>query len=460
MNAALATLGLVNRPPSTHRIASARPAFAAFAKRLCREACELLTCCTMRNSFRGNDMRNRTSIFCLAAVTVLLLGCQPKGENAGGGTASGGNEILIGEYGSLTGPQATFGQSTHNGIMMAIDEINAKGGVGGRKLKVLTEDDQSKQEEAANAVTKLISQNNVVAVLGEVASSASIAAAPICQSNKVPMISPSSTNPQVTQKGDYIFRMCFTDDYQGHSMGDYVSKALGVKRAAILTDVKSDYSQGLGHFFEERFTQLGGKIVGRASYANGDSDFKAQLTSVKATNPQILFVPGYYTDIGQIAIQARDLGISAPLVGGDGWESPKLIEIGGKSLEGSFYSNHYFYGDPNPIVRDFVQKYKDRYGQTPDALAALGYDSAKVLADAIRRAGKTDGPAIRDAIAATKGLEAVTGTINMGPDRNPVGKKLVIEEIKNGQLVLKAPFEPQGSAPAAPTGTAATTSTH
>jgi len=398
----------------------------------------------------------------MAVVTLLLLGCPPKGENktaSGGGSA--GNEILIGEYGSLTGPQATFGQSTHNGVMMAIDEVNAKGGIGGRKLKVLTEDDQSKQEEAANAVTKLISQNGVVAVIGEVASSASIAAAPICQSNKVPMISPSSTNPQVTQKGDYIFRMCFTDDYQGHSMADYVAKQLNVKSAAILTDVKSDYSQGLGHFFEERFTQLGGKIVGRASYANGDSDFKAQLTSLKPTNPQILFVPGYYTDIGQIAIQARDLGITVPLVGGDGWESPKLMEIGGKSLEGCYYSNHYFYGDPNPVVRDFVQKYKDRYGQVPDALAALGYDSAKVMADAISRAGKTEGAAIRDAIRATKNFSGVTGMINMGPDRNPVGKRLVVEEIKNGQLTLKTAYEPQGSAPPASTGTTtAATTTH
>ena len=405
-------------------------------------------------------MRNRISVVLATAVTAaLLLGCPPKNEGGGGGgtPAASGNEILIGEYGSLTGPQATFGTSTHNGIMMAIDEINAKGGVAGKKLKVLTEDDQSKQEEAANAVTKLISQNGVVAVLGEVASSSSIAAAPICESNKVPMITPSSTNPQVTQKGEYIFRMCFTDDYQGHSMADYVAKQLGVKTAAILTDVKSDYSQGLAHFFEERFTQLGGKIVARASYANGDSDFKAQLTSVKSSNPQILFVPGYYTDIGQIAIQKNDLGITAPLVGGDGWESPKLVEIGGKALEGSYYSNHYFYGDPNPLVRDFVQKYKDRYGQTPDAMAALAYDAARVLADAISRAGgKTDGPTLRDAIKNTKDFAGVTGTITLGPDRNPIGKKLIVEEIRNGQLALKATYEPQGSgAPAA-----SATSTH
>src|SRR6185369_806392 len=270
-------------------------------------------------------MKNKSIIALIAIASMALFGCPPKGSEQSGTTASsGGGEILVGEYGSLTGPQATFGQSTHNGIMMAVDEINAAGGVNGRKIKVLTEDDQSKQEEAANAVTKLISQQNVVAVLGEVASSASLAAAPICQANKVPMISPSSTNPDVTKKGDFIFRLCFIDDYQGHSLADYVAKTLGVKKAAILTDVKSDYSQGLGHYFEEEFVKDGGTIVAKASYANGDSDFKSQLTSVKAAGPEILFVPGYYTDIGQIAIQAKDLGINAPLVGGDGWESPKL----------------------------------------------------------------------------------------------------------------------------------------
>src|SRR5437763_447027 len=399
-------------------------------------------------------MRNKVLILFAATLSMVLFGCPPRTETASGtaGTGTGG-DILVGEYGSLTGTEATFGQSTHNGIMMAADEINGAGGINGRKIKIITEDDQSKSEEAVTAVQKLISQNQVVAVLGEVASSSSIAAAPICQNSKVPMITPSSTNPEVTRKGDYIFRMCFTDDYQGHSMADYVAKQLGVKTAAILTDVKSDYSQGLGHFFEERFTQDGGKVVARASYAKGDSDFRAQLTSVKGANPQILFVPGYYTDIGQIAQQARDLGMTQPLVGGDGWESPKLIEIGGKSLEGSYYSNHYFYGDPTPLVRDFVQKYKDRYGATPDALAALGYDDARVLGDALKRSAGKGGKDLRDAIAATKGFAAVTGTINIGPERNAIGKKLVIEEIKNGQLTLKATVEPSGSE-AAPAATA------
>jgi branched-chain amino acid transport system substrate-binding protein len=414
-------------------------------------------------------MRKNAIIFIsLAVLSFGLLGCPPK---EGGGTATGaggGGDILVGEYGSMTGGQATFGQSTHNGIMMAADEVNAAGGINGRKVKILSEDDQSKPEEAPNAVTKLISKDNVLAVIGEVASSASLAAAPICQSNKVPMITPSSTNDSVTKKGDYIFRICFTDSYQGEYQAVFADQWCSTngkpKSMAMLTDVKSDYSQGLKAVVTAKFTALGGKVVGTQGYAQGDSDFRSQLTALKATNPSIIYVPGYYTDIGQIAIQARDLGITVPLLGGDGWESPRLIEIGGKSLEGCIYSNHYFYGDPSPVVSTFVQKYKERYGQTPDSLAALGYDAMKTLADSMKRATKLDGPSLRDAIAQTKGLVGVTGTINIGPDRNAMGKSLVIEEIKNGQLTLKATIDPSkggkvemnnGTAPAAPTTTAA-----
>jgi branched-chain amino acid transport system substrate-binding protein len=392
-------------------------------------------------------MRKIWVVLFVALLSLSIAGCPPKGESGAAKTSdtAGGGDILIGEYGSLSGDQATFGTSTHQGIMMAADEVNAAGGINGRKVKIITEDDRSKAEEAATAVTKLISQNSVVAVLGEVASSSSIAAGPICTANKVPMISPSSTNPEVTKKGDYIFRMCFTDDYVGHSMADYVARQLGLKNAALLTDVKQDYSVYLGRYFEERFTADGGKIIARASYSNGDSDFRAQLTSIKQSNPQIIFVPGYYTDVGQIAQQARDLGITAPLVGGDGWESPSLIQIGGKALEGCYYANHYFYADPAPMVHNFVEKYKQRFGAAPDAFAALAYDAVHVLAEAMKRARKLDGPTLRDAIAATKGYSGVTGTITLGPDRNPVGKKLIIEEIKNGQLTMKATVEPQGN---------------
>lgn len=390
----------------------------------------------------------------IAILSLAFIGCPPKAET-GAAAAGGDGEIVVGEYGSLTGGQATFGQSTHNGIMLAVDEINAGGGVNGRKIRIITEDDQSKAEEAANAVTKLISQNNVVAVLGEVASSSSLAAAPICQSNKVPMITPSSTNEKVTQVGDYIFRMCFIDPYQGEAMANYLSNQVGMKRAAVLIDVKSDYSTGLAANFERVFRANGGQIVGKQSYAQGDSDFRSQLTTLKAANPEVIFVPGYYNDIGQIAIQARDLGMTQPLAGGDGWESPKLIEIGGKALEGSFYSNHYHVDDPSPSVREFVQKYQERYGAKPDSLAALAYDSARVLAQAIRTAGTTEGPKLRDAIAATKNFPGVTGNITLGPDRNPIGKKLVVLEIRNGTTALKAVVDPAGGAAPA-TGTAGT----
>jgi branched-chain amino acid transport system substrate-binding protein len=408
-------------------------------------------------------MNKKSLIVFLAIASLALFGCPPKGEQggggggtAGGGAAGGGGEILVGEYGSLTGPQATFGQSTHNGIMMAVDEINAAGGVNGRKIKVYTEDDQSKQEEAANAVTKLISQQNVSAVLGEVASSASMAAGPICQSNKVPMITPSSTNEKVTKIGDYIFRMCFIDNYQGPVMAKFALQDLNSKRGAILTDVKNDYSTGLTAVIEQTYQQAGVPIVAKQSYSNGDSDFRAQLTSIKAANPDVIFIPGYYTDVGQIVSQARDLGITVPFVGGDGWESPKLLEIGGKALNGCFYANHYFYGDPAPQVHQFVEKYKSRFGQTPDALAALGYDAARVLGDALKRAKSTKGPDLRDAIASTKNFPGVTGNITLGPDRNPINKKIVIEEVKNGQLTLRKSIDPTAGQTAAPAPSADT----
>jgi branched-chain amino acid transport system substrate-binding protein len=404
-------------------------------------------------------MKRHLAVLTIVVLSVILFACPPKSETGGGGAsnaAAGGGDILVGEYGSLTGAQATFGQSTHNGIMMAADEINAAGGINGRKIKILTEDDQSKQEEAVTAVQKLISQNGVVAVLGEVASSASIAAAPICQTNKVPMITPSSTNPEVTKKGDYIFRMCFIDSYQGPIMARFAAEDLHAKRAAILTDVKNDYSTGLTAQIEQVFSAAGGQIVGKQSYSNGDSDFRSQLTALRTVNPEVIFIPGYYTDVGQIASQARDLGMKAPFVGGDGWESPKLLEIGGKSLEGSFYANHYFYADPAPVVRDFVEHYKQRYGVVPDALAALGYDAMKVLADAMKRAKKLDGPSLREAIAATKDYNGVTGVITLGPDRNPIGKKIVIEEVKNGQVTLRKTIDPKAGAAAPATGTAAT----
>ena len=296
-------------------------------------------------------MTSRALLASAAALGLMACGGGTGGAGGGGGTGAAGNEILVGEYSSLTGGTATFGQSTHNGILLAFTEVNGAGGVLGKKLKVLTEDDQSKPEEAATAATKLISQNRVVALIGEVASSRSLAAAPIAQSNKVPMISPSSTNPRVTQVGDYIFRVCFIDPFQGSVMAKFVANTLKLKRVAILYDVRNDYSVGLRNFFTEKFKGLGGQIIGEQSYSEGDSDFRAQLTQLKSLKPEAIYVPGYYTEAGTVARQARELGLTVPLLGGDGWDSPKLFEIGGEAIKGSYISNHYSVDDPSPTIQ-------------------------------------------------------------------------------------------------------------
>ncbi len=348
----------------------------------------------------------------------------------GGLTAHAQEAIPIGEYASLTGGNASFGQSSHNGTALAIDEINASGGLLGKPVKLITEDDQSQAGQPATIVRKLISQDKVVAILGEVASSKSLEAAPICQENKIPMISPASTNPKVTEVGDYIFRVCFIDPFQGTVMGKF-ALSKGWKNVAVLTDVKQDYSVGLAEFFVKSFTENGGTIVKEQKYSSGDKDFKAQLTSIKAAKPEAIFVPGYYGEVALIAKQAKLLGIKVPLLGGDGWVGDSLLKVAGKSLDGSFFSCHFSANDENPAVQDFVSKYKAKYGQVPDDMAALGYDSAMILANAIKTAGTTDGPKLRDAIAATKDYKAITGTISLDAQRNAT-KPAVVLTIGNG----------------------------
>ena len=370
---------------------------------------------------------------CLTAFAAVTLSCGKEGSK---------KEILVGEYGSLTGGIATFGISTRDGSQLAFDDINGKGGILGQKIKLLVEDDQSKPEEAGTVVNKLIHQDNVVAMLGHVASSHSLAAAPICQAEKIPMISPSSTNPRVTQVGNYIFRVCFLDTFQGAVMAKFAFDTLKVKKVAILVDVRSDYSVGLQTFFGQAFKKLGGEIVSEQSYSQGDSDFRAQLTAIKAANPEAIYVPGYYTEVGTIVHQARELGITVPFLGSDGWDSPKLWEIGGPALNGCYFSNHYATDDPNPVVQKFVNDYKTKYNQLPDALAALAYDAARILADAMQRAGTTDGEKVRDAIAATKDFDGVTGRISINEERNAV-KSAVIVKVENGKYLLTETIKPE-----------------
>jgi branched-chain amino acid transport system substrate-binding protein len=351
------------------------------------------------------------------------------------------NTILIGEVGSLTGAQATFGISTRNGIELAVNEVNAAGGVKGKKLAVRVYDDQGKPEEAANAVTRLIAQDKVKVILGEVASTNSLAMAPKAQAAQVPMITPSSTNEKVTAVGDYIFRVCFIDPFQGLVMAKFAIENLKVKKAAVLRDQKSDYSIGLSEVFAAKFEEMGGKIVGTEAYSQGDTDFRAQLTAIKGTKPEAIFIPGYYTDVGVIARQARELGIKATLLGGDGWESEKLFEIGGSAIEGSYYANHYSVDDPSPTVQKFLTDYKKAYGAVPDSLAALGYDSAMVAIDAMKRAADLSGPALREALAATKGFPGVAGEITLDDKRNAV-KPAVVLQVAEGKLKFVTSIKP------------------
>lgn len=364
---------------------------------------------------------------------VLCLLCAIALVSCTGARSDSGSEIVIGEFGSLTGTTATFGISTKNGIDMAIDAINKSGGLLGKQVRVMVEDDQGKPEEAQTVVTKLITKDQVVAVLGEVASSRTMAAAPVAQQNGIPLISPSSTNPKVTQTGDYIFRVCFIDPFQGLVMAKFATNTLKVKNVAVLRDIKNDYSVGLADVFIENFKSMGGNVVSNESYSEGDTDFSAQLTSIKAKNPQAVFLPGYYTEVGLVVRQAKKLGLTVPFMGGDGWDSPRLIEIGGDALNGSYYSNHFSVSDPSPAIQKFVSDYKSRYGETPDALAGLGFDAASILFDAIKRANSTDGAKVRDAIAQTKDFPGVTGKITLDKDRNAV-KPAVVLQVKEGKL--------------------------
>ena len=379
-------------------------------------------------------MKNWRGQFLLAISLSLLTwasGCS-KGGDQGGGADS--NTIKVGEFASLTGKEAGFGQSSHKGTLLAVDQINAAGGVLGKKIDLVYEDNQSQPGQSATVVRKLITRDKVVAVLGEVASGRSLEAAPICQQFKIPEISPSSTNPKVTEMGDYIFRVCFIDPFQGTVMAKFAENTLKAKKVAMLSDAASAYSAGLGQFFREKFLADGNQLVAEQKYNGGDKDFKAQLTAIKAENPDAIFVPGYYTEAGLIVLQARQLGITVPLFGGDGWEAPELIQIGGKSLEGCFYSTHYSPEVKTEAVQTFVKQFQAKNnGEIPDAMAALGYDSVMVLADAIKRAGTTDSAKLRDAIAATKDFPGVTGSTTLDANRN-ANKAAVILTIKDGKF--------------------------
>ena len=377
----------------------------------------------------------QTPVILLTTLIMMTGGCQPGATNS--------NEIVIGHYASMTGSEATFGQSTDNGIRLAVDEVNVAGGIGGKQIRLITYDDKGDAREAGTAVTRLTSKDGVVAVLGEVASGLSLAGAPVCQGAGVPMVTPSSTNPKVTGIGDMIFRVCFIDPFQGSVCAKFAREHEGLKagKAAILTDQASPYSVGLQEEFEKAFEKLGGKVVSKQTYQGGDQDFSAQLTAIRSSEPDVVFVPGYYTDVGNVALQARKLGLTTTMLGGDGWDSSKLGQIAGSSIEGCFYSNHYSHEDPNPRVQEFIKKYNERHNQTPDGLAALGYDAARILFEAMKRAESLDGKVLAAELSKTKDFDGVTGNISIDGDRNAV-KPAVILEMKDGKPKFVTTIQP------------------
>lgn len=364
----------------------------------------------------------------LAVLAVVLASCDnlAPGVSSGASAVAATGPILVGHFASMTGSEATFGIGTDQAIRIAVDERNARGGVRGRPIQLITLDDASKPAEAGTVVTRLITQHHVTALLGEVASAASVNGGRVAQRYGVPMITPSSTAEEVTQIGDMISRVCFMDSFQGYAAARFVHDTLKATRVGILYDQASPYSTGLGNAFAASFEALGGTVVTRQAYTNGDVNLSAQLQSLKDSQPQAIFVPGYYTEAGNYAIQARKIGITAPLVGGDGWDSPRLAEIGGPSMEGNYYSNHYAFDENKPEVQNFVGKFKTRYGYIPDGLAALGYDAANVLFDAMERANSLAGPDLARAIATTKDFPGVTGSITLDKDRNPVKSAVML----------------------------------
>jgi branched-chain amino acid transport system substrate-binding protein len=389
-------------------------------------------------------LRGTPRALAIAGALLLSLSVACERKPGTGGDAATTGDIVVGMYGSLTGDGASFGQSSREGTELAVDEVNGAGGLlGGRKIRLLVEDDQSKPEEASNAVTKLVTQDKVVVVLGEVASRRSLAAAPVSQKYQVPMISPSSTNERVTEVGDYIFRVCFIDPFQGEVLAKFAFNDLKAKKVAILKDIQQDYSVGLTDSISTHFTALGGQVLAPVSYSTGDADFKAILTQVRSQRPDVVFATGYYPEAAIIVRQARELGMTMPILGGDGWVGDAL-KNGREALNNTYISNHYSGDNPDPIVQNFVKAYRARFNHEPDAIAALAYDSVKVFVDAATRASSTDGPKLRDALA-TADVVGVTGRLKINAKRN-VDKPAVIQAVTfaNGEVrfVYKTTINP------------------
>ena len=379
----------------------------------------------------------------MLAGAMLLAGC-----GGGGDKKPAAEMIKIGANLEMTGGNATFGQSAANGAKLAIKEVNAKGGILGKQLTLIVADNKSEAAEAANAMQKLVTQDKVVAVIAPIASSSVMAAAPINEQAKVLAISPTASNPKVTVNPDtkkvreFVFRAAFIDPFQGSVMANFATKSLKAKTAAIYIDNSSDYAKGLAQFFEETFVKNGGKIVAKEAYLQKDTDFKATITKIKGQNPDVMFVPGYYQEVGLIVRQSRELGLKVPVLGGDGWDSSKLAEIATPAaLNNGFFSNHYSPDEKSPAVTTFVEAYKKEYNSVPDAFAALSYDAMMMVIDAMKKANSADPVKIKDELAKTKNYAAVSGQISLNETHDPV-KSAVIIEMKDGKQTFREKVNP------------------
>ena len=392
-------------------------------------------------------MRKLASIFLVTMLSAtLLVGCGGETKDTTDNKDAAGETIKIGANLELSGGVASYGQSINEGIKLALEEIN-KEGINGQKIDVVEFDNKSDAAEATNGAIKLINQDKVVAIMGSATSTNTLGQVQIANDNKVVLLTPTGTSLDVTYKdgklNDFVFRTCFIDPFQGTVAANFATNELKVKNAAIVIDSSSDYAKGLAAAFKDSFEANGGKVVVDGAYVAKDTDFRATLTRIKAKNPEFIFIPGYYEEVGLIVKQARELGITVPIMGADGWDSPKLIEIAGKeALNNTFITNHYSSGDPDPKIQDFVKAFKAKYsGKAPDAFNALGYDTAYFLADAIKRAGSADSTKIQEAMAQTKDLALVSGTLTIDEKHNPV-KAATILEYKDGAQQFKAKVNP------------------
>ena len=383
--------------------------------------------------------RKVSMVVLMLFVLSIVAGCSQGGDN---GSAQQGDTIKVGINTELSGAVASYGTNAANGALLAIEEINAAGGVLGKQLEPLQRDCKSVADEAMSVSAALVGEG-IVAQIGPLTSGNVAGSTPVMMENQIPLLAPAATAVNVTvdektnKVRDFIFRVCYLDSDQGRRMANFALEDLGVKTAAIYGSTSDDYATGLAKYFKEEFTSKGGTIVAEEGFVNGDKDFRATLTKIKSANPEFIYVPGYYTEVAVLIKQAREMGITCPIGGGDGWDSPDMVSVAGKdALNNTFFTNHYSVEDPDPAIQSFVKAYQAKYNKLPDSFAALGYDAAKLLADAIERAGEADPVKIKEALEATKDFPGITGSMSIDENHNPV-KNIVVIEYKDGNLISR-----------------------